>query len=107
VTKKINGSVINRQVCVFITKRVLRSVASSPALHYFILETFETQWSKLNIIISCPIVTECKNNLEILSDTKNKWFSYQSASLCVHNKNTLINHEENKLKNPHPLIPVM
>ena len=37
-------------------KRVLRFVASSPALHYFILETFGTQWSKLNIIISCPIV---------------------------------------------------
>jgi hypothetical protein len=87
-------------------------VASSPALHYFILETFGTQWSKLNIFISCPMgvfyiskinnggliatlehykqyrniypsklqTSECKNNLEILCDTQNKWCSYQSAS---------------------------
>jgi hypothetical protein len=48
-----------------------------------------------NIYPSKLQTSECKNNLEILSDTKNKWFSYQSASLCVHNKNTLINHEEN------------
>ena len=48
-----------------------------------------------NIYPSKLQTLECQNNLEILSDTKHKWFSYQSASLCVHSKNTLINHEDN------------
>ena len=47
-----------------------------------------------NIDPSTLQTSECQNNLEILCDTKNKWFSYQSASLCVHSKNTLINHED-------------